>query len=165
MQKFSHCSQSDSDSNPNCQVQEWDRNPKSIPESVSGNVNESLCVMMLWVYPTMSYNEHLAKTINLFSCYKIIMYCNKYLKRLDPVHIETKSGFTLRLNTCISYFGGLRSLWMSGFGFIPCRYSTPRAHCKHQLMAWQRCTRCTWFLHATLIKDRKINTFIGTLYN
>ena len=25
---------------------------------------------------------------------------------------------------------------MSGFGFIPCRYSTPRAHCRHQLMAW-----------------------------
>ena len=36
----------------------------------------------------------------------------------------------------MTYFGGLRSRWISGFGFIACRYSTPRAHCSVQLTTW-----------------------------
>ena len=41
MQKFSHWTESDSDSNPNCQKQEWDQNPsESVPKSVSRHVSE-----------------------------------------------------------------------------------------------------------------------------
>ena len=36
----------------------------------------------------------------------------------------------------LTYFGGFRSLWIRGFGFILCRYSTPLAHCNAQLIAW-----------------------------
>jgi len=36
----------------------------------------------------------------------------------------------------VTYFGGLRSRCIRGFGFIACRYSTPRAHCRVQLTAW-----------------------------
>ena len=31
MQKFLHCSEPESDSNPNCQLQEWDQNPSPHP--------------------------------------------------------------------------------------------------------------------------------------
>jgi len=36
----------------------------------------------------------------------------------------------------MTYFGGLRSRCISGFGFIACMYSTPRAVCSNQLTAW-----------------------------
>ena len=32
--------------------------------------------------------------------------------------------------------GDFKSLWMILWGLALCRYSTPEAHCKHQLMAW-----------------------------
>ena len=38
------------------------------------------------------------------------------------------------LKTVHTYFGGLRSLWMIALGLIPCKYSTPLAHCRAQLI-------------------------------
>ena len=50
---------------------------------------------------------------------------------LENLHVDTG----LRgLKTVHTYFGGLRSLWMIALGLIPCKYSTPLAHCRAQLI-------------------------------
>jgi len=54
---------------------------------------------------------------------------------INTSHSATNTTVTL-WQTEMTYLGGLRSRCISGLGFIACRYSTPRAHCRVQLTAW-----------------------------